>query len=150
MPPWSKRNVINCVRLLGSEWTFRVLDKVDGYTLNTSHYIDQLLIAISFSKGTMDGHFVGEHTADLTRCACFFLYGGVWLAVGNLLLTHLDDLCYNALKHRDSPHELCTRHMEQKEGRQLVRRYSQRQRDCPPFAPGLPGTLEIHDKLLRI
>jgi hypothetical protein len=62
MPPWSKRNIINWVRLLGSEWTVRVLDTVDGSPLHTSDYVDAALLPTSFSQETMDGPFYKDST----------------------------------------------------------------------------------------
>jgi hypothetical protein len=98
------------------EWTVRVVDKVEGSPLNTSYYIDSALLPASFSQGTIDGLFIRQHSADLTRCPYLLFYGSVWLDVGVILLTHLDDLCRNTLENPSSPHELCTHHIENEKG----------------------------------
>lgn len=68
--------------------------------------------------------FVGQQSADLTRCPCLFLYGDVWLDVGIMLFAHHDDLCWNALADPNPPYALCIHHRTKK-GWQLVRCCSQ-------------------------
>lgn len=39
----------------------------------------------------MVGPYTGPHSADFLRGACLYLYGGVWMDVGVVLIRQLED-----------------------------------------------------------
>ncbi|KAF2702716.1 hypothetical protein K504DRAFT_464876 [Pleomassaria siparia CBS 279.74] len=55
----------------------------------------------------MTGPYVGPHSADFLRGAALYAYGGVWMDVGNLLVRHLDKICWDQLADESSPYTVC-------------------------------------------
>ncbi|KAJ5580034.1 uncharacterized protein N7459_006019 [Penicillium hispanicum] len=106
MPKWNQRNVIDWVRILGPEWTVRVLDSVAGSVNHVLRFAPESLMPRAFVDRTMDGPFVGQHGADLTRTACLYEHGGVWMDVGSFLVRHLDRVCWNELEDPNSPYKV--------------------------------------------
>ncbi|OGM42780.1 hypothetical protein ABOM_009019 [Aspergillus bombycis] len=106
MPKWCQKNVIDWVRILGPGWTVRVLDNVPGSPNNTLCYVPDSLLPPAFVDRTMDGPFLGQHGADLTRSACLYEHGGAWMDVGNILIRHLDRVCWDELEDPDSPYRV--------------------------------------------
>jgi mannosyltransferase OCH1-like enzyme len=51
----------------------------------------------------MDGPYIGQHGADLTRTACLYEHGGVWMDVGSILIRHLDRVCWDELEDEGTP-----------------------------------------------
>lgn len=54
----------------------------------------------------MDGRHAAQHAADLVRLPLLFEHGGVWMDVGNMLHTHLDELFWDHLSAPDSVYEM--------------------------------------------
>lgn len=106
MPGWTQRNVVNWARLCGPSWTIRVLDTVPGSPNNALKYVPADLLPETFVKGTMTGVYVGPHSADFLRGALLYLYGGVFMDVGNILVRNLDDICWNILSNPHSPRQV--------------------------------------------
>jgi hypothetical protein len=104
MPSWCRRNVINWVRLHGSEWTVRVLDTVPNSPNHALAWIADEELPEAFVKGTMTGPYVGPHSADFLRGAALYSYGGVWMDVGNILFRHMDNICWDQLANDESPY----------------------------------------------
>ncbi|KAF2877208.1 hypothetical protein BDV95DRAFT_511296 [Massariosphaeria phaeospora] len=107
LPGWCQRTVLNWVRLLGPDWTVRVLDKVPNSPNHALNWIDPEELPESFVDDTMTGPYVGPHSADFLRGAALFAYGGVWMDVGNVLFTHLDKICWDQLADKNSPFTVC-------------------------------------------
>ncbi|KAK3309752.1 uncharacterized protein B0T15DRAFT_545740 [Chaetomium strumarium] len=103
MPGWCKRNVTNWVRILGPSWTVRVLDMVSDSPNHTLKYLPADFLPETFVHGTMDGPYVGPHSADFIRGAALYLHGGVFMDVGIMLIRHLDRVCWDALADEASP-----------------------------------------------
>jgi hypothetical protein len=103
MPAWCRRNVLNWIRLNGPSWTIRVLDSVPSSANNSLRWIDETLLPEAFVKGTMDGPYVGQHSADFLKSATVYKYGGVWMDVGCILFRKLDDICWKQLEDPQSP-----------------------------------------------
>lgn len=99
MRPWAQRNVIGWVRLLGPEWTVRVLDRVEGSAANIFNFLDPSSLPACLGKGTMSGRFSGQHASDMVRLPCIYEHGGVWMDVGIMLFMHLDQVCWAALEN---------------------------------------------------
>ncbi len=97
MPAWCQRNIFNWAKLCGPSWTVRVLDHVPGSPNNALTWTasSEIKLPEAFVKGTMDGPYTGPHSADFLRGAALYLYGGVWMDVGNLLIRDLDRICWN-------------------------------------------------------
>ncbi|TVY83657.1 putative glycosyl transferase FCK3 [Lachnellula suecica] len=106
MPSWCQRNIVNWVRLCGPSWSVRVLDSVPGSPTNALTYATADMLPEAFVKGTMDGPYVGPHSADFLRGACLWLHGGVWMDVGILLIRDLDRVCWRQLEDPASPFEV--------------------------------------------
>lgn len=107
MPSWIRRGVVGWVRRLGPEWTVRVLDRVPGSPLNVSEYVSDEWFPEAFNDYTLSGRTHAAHLADLARLPLIYLYGGVWIDAGTILLRHVDDICWKGLENPDSPYELC-------------------------------------------
>ncbi|KAK8133244.1 capsule polysaccharide biosynthesis protein [Apiospora kogelbergensis] len=103
MPPWTKRNVLGWARVLGPEWTIRVLDGVPGSENNACRF------------GRMSGPYVATHSADFVRLPLMFLHGGCWLDVGALLMRSLDDV-WSALEDPAQPYEFAAFTFETRPG----------------------------------
>ncbi|EEH21780.1 hypothetical protein PABG_03996 [Paracoccidioides brasiliensis Pb03] len=103
MPGWCKRNVVNWSRLCGPSWTIRVLDNIPDSPNHALKYIPADMLPETFIKGTMEGPYTGQHSADFLRGASLYLHGGVYMDVGNLLVRSLDQLCWSILADDSSP-----------------------------------------------
>ncbi|KAH7408041.1 hypothetical protein BKA64DRAFT_776225 [Cadophora sp. MPI-SDFR-AT-0126] len=108
MPAWCQRNIFNWIRLCGPSWTVRVLDNVPGSPNNALKWAESSEIKLpeTFVKGTMDGPYTGPHSADFLRGACLYLYGGVWMDTGIILIRDLDRICWNQLADPSSPFQV--------------------------------------------
>src|SRR5688572_6433794 len=79
MPAWCQRNAIDWVRICGaSGWTIRVLDNVPGSSNYALRYVSEANVPECFVARTMDGPYVGQHSADFVRGATIYEHGGVW------------------------------------------------------------------------
>lgn len=103
---WTKRNIITWVRILGSQWTVRVLDRVEGSASNVHNFVEEEFFPECFNRHTMSGPHAGQHSSDLVRLPCLYKYGGVYMDVGIVLLRHLDDICWNTITDSSSSIEL--------------------------------------------
>ena len=54
----------------------------------------------------MVGPYTGPHSADFLRGACLYLYGGVWMDIGIVLIRQLDNICWRQLEDPKSPFEV--------------------------------------------
>ncbi|PKK42188.1 hypothetical protein CI102_12285 [Trichoderma harzianum] len=99
-------NVIDWVRILGSEWTVRVLDTVPGSPNHVLNFVSADLLPETFIKGTMNGPYTGQHSADFIRGALLYTHGGVNMDVGCILIRHLDRICWNELEDPHSPYQV--------------------------------------------
>ena len=106
IPGWCQRNVINWARTCGPSWTVRVLDAVPNSPNNALKYLPEDQLPESFVKGTMDGPYTGPHAADMLRGACLYLYGGVFMDVGIVLIRSLDRICWKQLEDPNSPFQV--------------------------------------------
>jgi hypothetical protein len=105
MPPWTQRNVINWVRRFGSSWTVRVVDSVPGSPNNISRFVENSFFPDAFNVNRLTGSYAGVHSADLVRLPLLYLYGGIWMDVGTLLIRSLDDI-WGLLKDPETPYEM--------------------------------------------
>ncbi|OJD10993.1 hypothetical protein AJ78_08147 [Emergomyces pasteurianus Ep9510] len=103
MPGWCKRNVANWSRLCGPSWTIRVLDSLPNSPNHALKYVPADMLPETFTKGTMEGPYVGPHSADFLRGASLYLHGGVYMDVGILLVLSLDRICWATLADDSSP-----------------------------------------------
>jgi mannosyltransferase OCH1-like enzyme len=106
IPGWCKRNVTNWVRILGPSWTVRVLDTVTESPNHALKYIPPKFLPEAFANGTMDGPYVGPHSADFIRGATLYVHGGVFMDVGILMIRHLDRVCWSALADEQTPYNV--------------------------------------------
>ncbi len=106
MPSWCQRNLVNWVRLCGPSWSLRVLDNVPGSPNNALKWVPTNLLPQTFLNGTMEGPYTGPHSADFLRGACLYLYGGVWMDVGIILIRDLDRICWRQLEDPVSPFQI--------------------------------------------
>ena len=101
--PWVRRNITNWVRRLGPSWTVRVIDLVPESPLNIYKYVSKSHFPDVFNeKGTT----VPVRSADFIRLVLLFLHGGVWMDVGTILLTQLDEMFWNQLQDLATPYEM--------------------------------------------
>jgi hypothetical protein len=98
MPAWCRRNVVDWVRICSPSWTIRVLDNMPESQSHALKYFDRELFPQAFVERTMDGPYVGQHSADLVRGAALSQYGGVWMDVGSILTRHLDRICWDRIQ----------------------------------------------------
>lgn len=104
--PAYRETIFNWVRKLGPSWTVRLVDLVPGSPNNVYTFLDRSWLPECVNEGTMDGKHAPQHTSDLIRLPLLYLHGGVWMDVGNMLHTHLDDLFWNHLTAPDTPYEM--------------------------------------------
>lgn len=97
MPAWCQRNAVDWVRVCGPDWTVRVLDNTPGSPGYALGYVSEDLLPEAFVRRTMDGPYVGPHSADFMRGACLVQHGGAFMDVGCLLLRPLDDFVWDQL-----------------------------------------------------
>ncbi|PKS13394.1 hypothetical protein jhhlp_000165 [Lomentospora prolificans] len=107
MYPSYQRTVLNWVNRLGSSWTVRLVDLVDGSPNNVYNFVDKDWFPECFVNKTMDGPHAAQHAADLVRLPLIYEYGGVWMDVGNMLHTSLDRLFWDHLTSPGTPYEMC-------------------------------------------
>ncbi|KZV95316.1 hypothetical protein EXIGLDRAFT_834383 [Exidia glandulosa HHB12029] len=88
--PWTKRNIVDWVRRLGTEWEVRVLDVAPDSPRHVRHFVDESLLPPAFNK--FDHEHAGQHKSDILRVLLLHLHGGVWIDVGAILTRHLDDI----------------------------------------------------------
>ncbi|KAF5010395.1 hypothetical protein FDECE_3447 [Fusarium decemcellulare] len=98
MPPWQKRNVLGWARILGPSWSVRVLDLIHGSPANIFNFLDGADLPKHLNEGRTTGRYAGANTSDTIRLPCVYQHGGVWMDVGIVLLMHLDQVCWAALK----------------------------------------------------
>ncbi|KAF7333850.1 Capsule polysaccharide biosynthesis [Mycena venus] len=103
MPGWCQRNVTDWVRICGPDWMIRVLDNVPGSPNYALKYLSRELLPDAFVERTMDGPFTGPHSADFLRGACLYEHGGAYMDVGNMLIRHMDRICWNQIEDPNSP-----------------------------------------------
>jgi len=106
MAPWVQRSVINWVRRLGSSWTVRVLDSVEGSPVHISKFVDDSHFPAAFNENRMTGPHVGPHSGDLVRLPLLYMYGGVWIDAGMFLFRDIDEICWDAIEDPESPYEI--------------------------------------------
>lgn len=107
MPAWCQRNVCNWVRLCGpGDWIVRVLDSVPESPNNALKFVPADMLPEACVKGTMTGEYIGPHSADFLRGASLYLYGGVFMDVGNILFRHLDRICWTQLEDPTNPYRV--------------------------------------------
>lgn len=106
MPSWTRRNVLDWVRILGDTWTVRVLDSVSESPNNALKYVYPDLLPSIYIKGKMDGAHKGPHAADMLRGACLYSHGGVYMDVSIILFRHLDRICWAQLSDPTSPYKV--------------------------------------------
>lgn len=104
MPKWCQRNIIDWHRICGPSWTVRVLDSVPDSPNHALKTIPPEMLPETFVKGTMAGQYVGPHSADFLRGACLYLFGGVFMDVGIILIRSLDRICWSQLEDPSSPY----------------------------------------------
>ncbi|KAK5125962.1 hypothetical protein LTR85_011317 [Meristemomyces frigidus] len=107
MPGWCQRNVSNWIRLCGpSGWTIRILDSTPESPNNALKFLPSEMLPKSFVDGKMDGPYVGPHSADFLRGACLYLFGGVYMDVGIILVRDMDRICWKQLEDPASPFQV--------------------------------------------
>jgi hypothetical protein len=104
MPTWTQRNIINWVRLHGSDWTVRILDTVPDSPNHALTWFSADDLPECFVKGTMVGPYTGPHSADFLRGAALVAHGGVWMDVGCIMFRHLDRVCWDQLADENNPY----------------------------------------------
>jgi hypothetical protein len=109
LPPYLLRNVTNWHRRFSPlGWTIYVLDTVPDSPLNVSNFIDTsspTIVSEAFTKGTLDGAYVAQHTSDLIRYPLLLKYGGVYLDVGVLQFGDIDWLWTAHINNFESPYD---------------------------------------------
>ncbi|KAJ6588658.1 hypothetical protein B0H19DRAFT_1057803 [Mycena capillaripes] len=103
MPGWCQRNVADWVRICGPEWTVRILDNVPDSPNSALKYLPRALLPEAFVERKMDGPYTGPHSADFLRGACLYEHGGAYMDVGNILLRHMDRICWDQIADPNSP-----------------------------------------------
>jgi len=106
MYPSYRCTVLNWVRKLGKSWTIRLIDLVDGSPNNLYKFVGKEWLPDCVNNKTMNGAHPAQHISDLVRLPLLYEHGGVWMDVGNMLHTHLDDLFWNHLISPNSPYEI--------------------------------------------
>lgn len=106
MPAWTRRNVVNWARLCGPSWTIRILDMVPNSSNNALNFVPPAMLPEIFTKGTMKGPYTGPHSADFLRGALTYLYGGVFMDVGIILVRSLDKMCWDILSDPSKPQQI--------------------------------------------
>jgi hypothetical protein len=106
MPAWCQRNVVDWVRICGSEWTIRVLDNVPCSPNHALEYVPADMLPDTFVQRTHTGSYVGPHSADFLRGACLYEHGGAFMDVGNIMTRHMDHFCWNQLADPATPFQV--------------------------------------------
>lgn len=105
MPAWCRRNVVDWVRICSPSWTVHVLDNVPTSPNYALHHVDRDMLVQAFIERTLDGPYVGQHSADLVRGAVLSQHGGVWMDVGSILTRHLDRVCWDRIQDPNDPYQ---------------------------------------------
>ncbi|KAH7313619.1 hypothetical protein B0I35DRAFT_435555 [Stachybotrys elegans] len=109
LPPYLLRNVLAWYqRFSPVGWHIYVLDTVPDSPLNVANFIDTnspSVVPEAFTKGTIGGGFVAQHTSDLVRFPLLLRYGGAYLDVSLLQFGDLNWLWDQHLANPDSPYE---------------------------------------------
>ncbi|KAH8168381.1 capsular polysaccharide synthesis protein [Sarocladium implicatum] len=109
MPSWCQRNAIDWVRICGpSGWTIRVLDNDPESPNYALRHLSAGNLPECFVARTMDGPYVGQHSADFTRGAAILEHGGAWMDVGSIMIRHIETMCWNAICDPESPYKVAT------------------------------------------
>ncbi|KAL2808284.1 hypothetical protein BJX63DRAFT_409745 [Aspergillus granulosus] len=103
MPKWCQRNIADWQRICGPSWTIRVLDTVPNSPNHALQFIPPEMLPETFVKETMEGPYVGPHSADFLRGACLYLHGGVFMDVGIILNRSLDRVCWAQIEDPATP-----------------------------------------------
>ena len=107
MRGWQKRNVADWVRMHSAQgWTVRILNTKEGSPNHVLKFLPDKLFPEAFLTGTMDGPYVGQHSADLYKTAVLYTYGGVYVDVGVILIRHLDRMLWDKLSDPKSPYNI--------------------------------------------
>lgn len=107
MPAWCQRNVCAWVRMHSHNgWTVRVLDSIKDSKNYSLKYVPDAILPAAFVHGTMDGPYVGPHSADMLRGACLYAHGGVFLDVGIPLIRSIYRICWAKLEDPSTPYEV--------------------------------------------
>ncbi|CAI6234838.1 unnamed protein product [Periconia digitata] len=107
MPPWCQRNVASWVRMHSStNWTIRVLDSTPASPNYFLNYVSGDHLPDAFVGGTMDGPYVGPHSADMLRGACLFAHGGVFMDVGIPIVRGVERVCWGVLESEGNGFEV--------------------------------------------
>lgn len=94
--PFYALNVRTWRQVLGSEWQILVLNNVRGDPHNIHRFIDAKQLPTTFRR------LPPVVQSDAVRLALLSTYGGVWMDVGIILLSPLDDFCWNDMSADDS------------------------------------------------
>jgi hypothetical protein len=107
MPDWCVRNVIAWFRInSASGWTVRVLNALPESPNYALKFVPAEMLPQAFVDGKMDGPYVGPHSADFLRPALTYLYGGVFMDVGIILIRDIDRICWKQLEDPSSPYQV--------------------------------------------
>jgi hypothetical protein len=107
IPAWCQRNITSWIRLNSpGGWTVRLVDSIEGSPNHWSKFVPANMVPPAFAQGTMDGPYVGQHSADALRGALLYLFGGVFLDVSCILLRTFDRICWNQLEDPASPFQV--------------------------------------------
>ncbi|KAK3673223.1 hypothetical protein LTR78_006768 [Recurvomyces mirabilis] len=106
-PDWCRRNILSWIRINSpSGWTVRVLDTVPDSPNYALNYVSPEMLPQAFVNGTMDGPYVGPHSADFLRGACLYTHGGIFMDVGIVLIREWDRVCWSQLQDPNSPFQV--------------------------------------------
>lgn len=94
------------VKALDTRSDEEILDSIPGSPNNALKWVPAEMLPETFVNGTMDGPYTGPHSADFLRGACLYLYGGVWMDVGIILIRTLDNICWRQLEDPNLPFEV--------------------------------------------
>ncbi|KAK4122131.1 glycosyltransferase family 32 protein [Parathielavia appendiculata] len=108
MPAWCQRNAVDWVRICGPDWTIRVLDNVPDSPSYALRYLSAQNLPDCFVNRTMDGPYVGQHSADFVRTASILEHGGAWMDTGSIMVLHMDRICWDCISDPNSTYEVAT------------------------------------------
>lgn len=111
VPQWCRNNVVSWVRILGPEWTVRVVDVVPDSPNHVLKFAPREMLPKTFLEGTMTGPYTGPHSADFVRGALLYTHGGINMDVGCTLIRDMERICWNKLVDPDCPWEIAVPNM---------------------------------------
>jgi hypothetical protein len=88
----------------------RVLDSDPNSANYSLKFVDKSLLPDAYVNGTMDGRFVGQHSADFLRTAALWQHGGVWIDVGCITVRNMDQICWKLLEDSNTPFQVAVPH----------------------------------------